>query len=89
MKRYLIDVGRPGISRSEILPDRVKVLTADSQGGVELWDVTRGIQIQDYGQVPFEEKLKELQESCGRMNIPNWFSVETKTGVQYYFGNWI
>jgi len=63
------------------LPDRIKVLTADSQGGVELWDVTRGIQVQDYGHVPFEEKLKELQEGYGRMNVPNWFSVETKTGV--------
>ncbi|XP_024969147.1 WD repeat-containing protein 48-like isoform X2 [Cynara cardunculus var. scolymus] len=69
--------GNPGIVQHEILNNRRHVLTKDNAGSVKLWEITRGVAIQDYGQVPFEKKKEELFEM---VSIPAWFTVDTRLG---------
>ncbi|KAI3816310.1 hypothetical protein L1987_16003 [Smallanthus sonchifolius] len=54
--------GIPGIVQCEILNNKRHVLTKDNAGSVKLWEITRGVLIQDYGQVSFEKKKEELFE---------------------------
>ncbi|XP_074320865.1 uncharacterized protein LOC141657503 [Silene latifolia] len=69
--------GTPAIVQHEILNNRRHVLTKDTSGSVKLWEITRGITIEDYGEVNFEEKKKELFEM---VSIPAWFTVDTRLG---------
>lgn len=38
--------------------------------------------VEDYGKVDFDEKVKEKFKM---MYVPNWFSVDLKTGVRFFF----
>ncbi|XP_020254792.1 WD repeat-containing protein 48 isoform X2 [Asparagus officinalis] len=69
--------GIPGIVQHEILNNRRRVLTKDAAGSVKLWDITRGIVIEDYGKVDFEEKKQALFEM---VSIPAWFTMDTRLG---------
>ncbi|KAI3518014.1 hypothetical protein L1887_06335 [Cichorium endivia] len=69
--------GIPGIIQHEILNNRRHVLTKDNSGSVKLWEITKGVVIQDYGQVSFEEKKEELFEM---VSIPAWFTADTRLG---------
>ncbi|KAK9293069.1 hypothetical protein L1049_021053 [Liquidambar formosana] len=69
--------GTPGIVQHEILNNRRHVLTKDTAGSVKLWEITRGIVVEDYGKVPFDEKKEELFEM---VSIPAWFTVDTRLG---------
>lgn len=70
-------LGRPGMIKHHILNNRRHVLTKDSSGAVELWDITKVKQLESYGVVNFESKLESLTEV---VSVPNWFSADTKTG---------
>lgn len=69
--------GTPGIVQHEILNNRRHVLTKDAASSVKLWEITRGVVIEDYGKVSFEEKKDELFET---VSIPAWFTVDTRLG---------
>ncbi|KAH7654954.1 WDR48/Bun107 protein [Dioscorea alata] len=69
--------GIPGIVQHEILNNRRQVLTKDTAGSVKLWEITKGVVVQDYGQVSFEEKKEELFET---VSIPAWFTMDTRLG---------
>ncbi|XP_010245380.1 PREDICTED: WD repeat-containing protein 48 isoform X2 [Nelumbo nucifera] len=69
--------GTPGIVQHEILNNRRHVLTKDTAGSVKLWEITRGIVVEDYGKVSFEEKKEELFEM---VSIPAWFTTDTRLG---------
>ncbi|KAJ6823282.1 WD repeat-containing protein 48 isoform X1 [Iris pallida] len=69
--------GIPGIVQHEILNNRRQVLTKDAAGVVKLWEITRGVVIEDYGKVSFEEKKEELFEM---VSIPAWFTMDTRLG---------
>ncbi|PWA88064.1 G-protein beta WD-40 repeat-containing protein [Artemisia annua] len=69
--------GIPGIVQCEIMNNRRHVLTKDNAGSVKLWEITRGVCIQNYGPVSFEKKKEELFEM---VSIPAWFSVDSKLG---------
>nr|GEX82683.1 WD repeat-containing protein 48-like [Tanacetum cinerariifolium] len=69
--------GIPGIVQCEIMNNRRHVLTKDNAGSVKLWEITRGVVIQNYGPVSFEKKKEELFEM---VSIPAWFSVDSKLG---------
>ncbi|XP_022745950.1 WD repeat-containing protein 48-like isoform X2 [Durio zibethinus] len=51
--------------------------TPDTAGSVKLWDITRGVVIEDYGQVSFDKKKEQLFEM---VSIPAWFTVDTRLG---------
>ncbi|KAI4302976.1 hypothetical protein MLD38_038661 [Melastoma candidum] len=69
--------GNPGIVQHEVLNNRRHVLTKDSAGSVKLWEITRGVVVEDYGKVSFEEKKEELFEM---VSIPAWFTVDARFG---------
>ncbi|PQQ11438.1 WD repeat-containing protein 48 [Prunus yedoensis var. nudiflora] len=59
--------GTPGIVQHEILNNRRHVLTKDTAGSVKLWEITRGVVIEDYGKATFEEKKEELFEMLNNL----------------------
>ncbi|KAF9605391.1 hypothetical protein IFM89_016968 [Coptis chinensis] len=69
--------GTSGIVQHEILNNRRQVLTKDTAGSVKLWDVTRGVVVEDYGKVSFEERKEELFEM---VSFPAWFTTDTRLG---------
>ncbi|KAK1416463.1 hypothetical protein QVD17_32254 [Tagetes erecta] len=69
--------GIPGIVQYEILNNRRHVLTKDNAGSVKLWEITRGVVIEDYGQVSFDKKKEELFEM---ISIPAWFTIDSRLG---------
>ncbi|KAI3516967.1 hypothetical protein L1887_16159 [Cichorium endivia] len=69
--------GIPGIVQYEIMNNRRHVLTKDNAGCVKLWEITRGVVIENYGQVSFEKKKEELFEM---VSIPAWFTVDSRLG---------
>ncbi|XP_076946113.1 uncharacterized protein LOC143617437 [Bidens hawaiensis] len=69
--------GIPGIIQYEILNNKRHVLTKDNVGSVKLWEITRGVVIENYGQVSFEKKKEELFEM---VSIPSWFTVDSRLG---------
>lgn len=70
-------LGRAGLIKHHILNNRRHVLTKDSEGTVQLWDITNGKQLESFGAVSFEHKVEALTEI---VSVPNWFSLDTKTG---------
>eukprot|EP00002_Diphylleia_rotans_P002952 TRINITY_DN11955_c0_g1_i1.p1 TRINITY_DN11955_c0_g1~~TRINITY_DN11955_c0_g1_i1.p1 ORF type:complete len:834 (+),score=163.02 TRINITY_DN11955_c0_g1_i1:96-2597(+) len=71
--------GKPGIKRHRIYNNKRHVLTCDTSGSVALWDVTKGIQVADYGKADFDAKVTESSKEL--LHVPNWFTVDTRTGA--------
>ncbi|KAJ1417069.1 WD40/YVTN repeat-like-containing domain superfamily [Sesbania bispinosa] len=69
--------GTPAIVQHEVLNNKRHVLTKDTSGSVKLWEITKGVVIEDYGKVSFKEKKDELFEM---VSIPTWFTVDTRLG---------
>ncbi|KAM7273644.1 hypothetical protein ACFE04_028308 [Oxalis oulophora] len=69
--------GTPTIVQHKILNNKRHVLTKDTADSVKLWEITRGIVVEDYGTVSFEEKKEKLFEM---VSIPSWFTVDTRLG---------
>ncbi|XP_020579105.1 WD repeat-containing protein 48 [Phalaenopsis equestris] len=67
--------GIPAVVQHEILNNRRHVLTKDAAGSVKLWEITRGVVIEDYGKISFEDKKKELFEMHSA-----WLTVDTRLG---------
>ncbi|XP_042014970.1 WD repeat-containing protein 48-like isoform X2 [Salvia splendens] len=74
---FLTICGTSAIVQHEILNNKRHVLTKDTAGTVKLWEITRGLVTENYGEVPFEKKKEELFEM---VNVPTWFSVDTRLG---------
>ncbi|KAL0430297.1 UNVERIFIED_CONTAM: WD repeat-containing protein 48 [Sesamum radiatum] len=69
--------GTSAIVQHEILNNRRHVLTKDTAGVVKLWEITRGVVIENYGEISFEKKKEELFEM---VSIPAWFTADTRLG---------
>ncbi|XP_003380961.1 WD domain, G-beta repeat-containing domain protein [Trichinella spiralis] len=70
--------GAPSIRQYSILNDKRFILTRDSEDNIALWDVLRARKAKDFGCQNFEQKLKEQFKM---LFVPNWFSVDLKTGM--------
>ncbi|CAN8269889.1 unnamed protein product [Cochlearia groenlandica] len=69
--------GTHPILQHEILNNKRQILTKDAAGSVKLWDITKGVVVEDYGKISFEEKKEEVFEM---VSIPSWFTVDTRLG---------
>ncbi|CAN1838103.1 WD repeat-containing protein 48 [Linum perenne] len=69
--------GTPAIVQHEILNNKRHVLTKDTAGSVKLWEITKGVILEDYGKVPFDEKKEQLFEM---VSVPSWFNVDSRLG---------
>eukprot|EP01026_Neomeris_dumetosa_P080199 TRINITY_DN8843_c0_g1_i3.p1 TRINITY_DN8843_c0_g1~~TRINITY_DN8843_c0_g1_i3.p1 ORF type:complete len:654 (-),score=82.24 TRINITY_DN8843_c0_g1_i3:233-2194(-) len=70
--------GKPGIVEQKILNNKRQILLKYSDNQVGLWDVTCGKIIENFGQIDFKQKLKELEEE---VVVETWFKSEHKLGV--------
>ncbi|CAA2961255.1 WD repeat-containing 48 [Olea europaea subsp. europaea] len=69
--------GTPALVQHEILNNRRHVLTKVTTGSVKLWEITKGMVIENYGKVSFEKKKEELFEM---VSIPAWYTIDTRLG---------
>uniref|UniRef100_A0A8C1N3J0 WD repeat-containing protein 48 n=1 Tax=Cyprinus carpio TaxID=7962 RepID=A0A8C1N3J0_CYPCA len=66
------------IVQSHILNDKRHILTKDSNNSVAFWDVLKACKGEDLGKVDFDEEIKKRFKM---VYVPNWFSVDLKTGM--------
>ena len=74
----VVFVGGAAIKKYTVLNDKRHILTKDTDDNVAIYDVLKVVKVKDLGQVDFE---KELQQRNQKVYIPNWFTVDLKTGV--------
>eukprot|EP00871_Galdieria_phlegrea_P001212 jgi/Galph1/2091/GphlegSOOS_G752.1 len=70
--------GEPGIVSRSVLNNRRHVLTSDSDGRIQLWDITQGILLRDFG---CDRKMEDVQQQIDEMVVvPTWFHLVTRQG---------
>ncbi|MEQ2216993.1 hypothetical protein XENOCAPTIV_007807 [Xenoophorus captivus] len=67
------------IIQCHILNDKRHILTKDTNNNVAYWDVLKACKGEDLGKVEFDEEIKKRFKM---VYVPNWFSVDLKTGVR-------
>ena len=70
--------GGPSIRSYNIQNDKRHIVTRDTEGGVAVYDVLKACKVSDLGTVDFEQCVEERQET---VYVPNWFTVDLKTGM--------
>lgn len=70
--------GGAAIKKYVVLNDKRHILTKDTDNNVAIYDVLKVVKDQDLGPVDFDQ---ELQQRNQKVYIPNWFTVDLKTGV--------
>ena len=61
-----------------ILNDKRQIVTRDTEGGVAVYDVLKACKLADLGNVDMEQAVEERQQT---VFVPNWFTVDLKTGM--------
>lgn len=77
---YVVFVGAGGaaIKKYAVLNDKRHILTKDTDNNVAIYDVLKVTKVKDLGPVDFDN---ELNQHNPKIFIPNWFTVDLKTGV--------
>lgn len=70
--------GGAAIKKYAVLNDKRHILTRDTDNNVAIYDVLKVTKVKDLGQVDFDNELKQHNH---KVYIPNWFTVDLKTGV--------
>lgn len=70
--------GGAAVKKYAVLNDKRHILTRDTEQNVALYDVLKVTKVEDLGQVDFDEELNRRNQ---RIYIPNWFTVDLKTGM--------
>lgn len=78
-------LGGPAIRHCHVLNDRRHVLTKDTEENVALYDVLKARKVEDLGKLDFEQEIKKRNKM---VYVPNWFSVDLKTGVCTFIIYW-
>ncbi|XP_057347987.1 WD repeat-containing protein 48 isoform X4 [Manis pentadactyla] len=71
-------IGGASIIQCHILNDKRHILTKDTNNNVAYWDVLKACKVEDLGKVDFEDEIKKRFKM---VYVPNWFSVDLKTGM--------
>jgi len=74
----LVIRGGPSIKLYRILNDKRHILTKDTDNRVSLYDVLKAQRVEDLGTVDFDEEIKRRSQM---VHVPNWFTVDLKTGM--------
>uniref|UniRef100_A0A8R1E521 WD_REPEATS_REGION domain-containing protein n=1 Tax=Caenorhabditis japonica TaxID=281687 RepID=A0A8R1E521_CAEJA len=75
---YEEGVSAASIKKHLVLNDKRHVLTKNSAGNVELYDVLAAKKVKEYGDRPLEEVFNE---NFKKVFVPSWFSVDFKSGM--------
>uniref|UniRef100_A0AAG5D7G6 WD repeat-containing protein 48 homolog n=1 Tax=Anopheles atroparvus TaxID=41427 RepID=A0AAG5D7G6_ANOAO len=70
--------GGAAIKKYHVLNDKRFMLTRDTEENVAIYDVLKVKKVEDLGKVDFEEEVKRRSQ---RIYVPNWFTVDLKTGM--------
>uniref|UniRef100_A0A8C2HV10 WD repeat-containing protein 48 n=1 Tax=Cyprinus carpio TaxID=7962 RepID=A0A8C2HV10_CYPCA len=70
--------GGASIIQCHILNDKRHILTKDTNNNVAYWDVLKACKVEDLGKMEFDEEIKKRFKT---VYVPNWFSVDLKTGM--------
>ncbi|KAM6953450.1 WD repeat-containing protein 48-like [Aplochiton taeniatus] len=70
--------GGASIIQCHILNDKRHILTKDTNNNLAYWDVLKASKVEDLGKVEFDEEMKKRVKT---LYVPNWFSVDLKTGM--------
>ncbi|RXM99027.1 WD repeat-containing protein 48 [Acipenser ruthenus] len=70
--------GGASIIQCHILNDKRHILTKDTNNNVAYWDVLKACKGEDLGKIEFDEEIKKRFKM---VYVPNWFSVDLKTGM--------
>ncbi|KAL0135275.1 WD domain-containing protein [Mucor lusitanicus] len=70
--------GKPGITSHLILHNRRHLLTKDTNGEITMWDLTKCIQVKNFGKRDLEDVAAEVNSL---ESFPAWCSIDTKIGA--------
>ncbi|XP_047667513.1 WD repeat-containing protein 48a isoform X3 [Tachysurus fulvidraco] len=70
--------GGASIIQCHILNDKRHILTKDTNNNIAYWDVLKACKVEDLGKMEFDEEIKKRFKM---VYVPNWFSVDLKTGM--------
>lgn len=70
--------GGAAIKKYAVLNDKRHMLTRDTDNNLALYDVLKVARVQELGNLDFDEELSRRQQ---KIYIPNWFTVDLKTGM--------
>lgn len=71
-------LGGAAIKKCVVLNDKRHIVTRDTEDNVAIYDALRVVKKEELGKVDFEEEIKKRNK---QVYIPNWFTVDLKTGV--------
>lgn len=84
MLLFLLSIIKPGgaaIKKYAVLNDKRHILTKDTDNNVAIYDVLKVTKVKDLGPVDFDNELNQHNQ---KVFIPNWFTVDLKTGVRNF-----
>lgn len=70
--------GGAAIKKFTVLNDKRHILTRDTENNVAIYDVLKVVKMEDLGKIDFDEEVKKRNKM---IHIPNWFTVDLKTGM--------
>ncbi|XP_075165935.1 WD repeat-containing protein 48 homolog [Haematobia irritans] len=70
--------GGAAIKKCVVLNDKRHIVTKDTEDNVAIYDALRVVKKEELGKVDFEEEIKKRNK---QVYIPNWFTVDLKTGM--------
>eukprot|EP00095_Tigriopus_kingsejongensis_P000390 maker-scaffold19_size710362-snap-gene-0.20 protein:Tk00390 transcript:maker-scaffold19_size710362-snap-gene-0.20-mRNA-1 annotation:"wd repeat-containing protein 48" len=70
--------GGSSIKQYHVLNDKRHVVTKDTDSNVGLYDILKAQKVKDLGPVDFDEEVKRRHQM---VYVPNWFTVDLKTGM--------
>ncbi|XP_037947169.1 WD repeat-containing protein 48 homolog isoform X1 [Teleopsis dalmanni] len=73
-----MSIGGAAIKKCSVLNDKRHIVTKDTEDNVAIYDILRILKKEDLGKVEFEEETKKRNK---QVYIPNWFTVDLKTGM--------
>lgn len=74
----IIIPGEASIRKYAILNDKRRIVTKDSNNEVSIYDVLKGKKVEDCGELPMENVVKENYKD---VFVSSWFTVDLKCGV--------
>lgn len=70
--------GGAAVEKYVVLNDKRFIVTRDTDQNVAIYDVLKAIKVESLGKVDFDETVKSRNKM---IYVPNWFTVDLKTGV--------
>lgn len=70
--------GGPSIKSYTVLNDKRRIVTKDTDDNVAVYDVLKACKTEELGNQDFDKCVKDRQDT---VFVPNWFTVDLKTGM--------